>query len=58
MVDGTPEPWPPERIQLAAQVLVLRDNGYSCDEGVLYYAAARQRVRMVVDDALASETEG
>jgi CRISP-associated protein Cas1 len=57
MVDGAPEPWPPERIQLAAQVLVLRDNGYSCDEGVLYYAASRQRVRIVVDEALAAETE-
>lgn len=54
---GVPTPWPSDRVQIAAQALVLRDNGYSCDEGILYYASTKQRVRIVIDDALIAETE-
>lgn len=56
-VDGVPVPWPSDRIQIAAQALVLRDNGYSCEEGILYYASTRQRVRIAIEDALLAETE-
>lgn len=55
--DGVPAAWPSDRVQIAAQALVLRDNGYRCDEGILYYAATKQRVRIVIDDALIAETE-
>jgi len=51
-----PEPWPADRIQVAAQALVLRDSGYECDEAVLYYDRTRQRVRVPIDDALVGET--
>jgi CRISPR-associated protein Cas1 len=56
-VDGALEPWPSDKVQIAAQVLVLRDNSYRCDEGILYYSATKQRVRVSVDEALAAETE-
>src|SRR5579883_1077628 len=56
-VDSELTPWPSDRIQVAAQALVLRDNGYTCDEGILYYASTKQRVRIVIDDALITETE-
>lgn len=56
-VEGVPTPWPSDRIQIAAQALVLRDNGYSCDEGILYYAGTKQRVRIAIDDVLIAETE-
>lgn len=56
-VHGVPTPWPSDRIQIAAQALVLRDNGYSCNEGILYYAGTKQRVRILIDDALIAETE-
>jgi CRISPR-associated protein Cas1 len=56
-VDGIPMPWPSDRVQTAAQALVLRDSGYLCDEGILYYASTKQRVRITIDDALISETE-
>jgi CRISPR-associated protein Cas1 len=56
-VDGVPAPWPSDRIQIAAQALVLRDNGYSCDEGILYYASTKQRVRIEINDDLIAETE-
>lgn len=36
--------WEPERVQLCLQGLLLRDNGYNCDEGVIYYAASQERV--------------
>jgi CRISPR-associated protein Cas1 len=44
--------WDADRAQIAAQALVLRDNGYRCEEGVVYYVKTRQRVRIVIDDAL------
>lgn len=34
----------PERVQLMAQGLLLRESGYQCDHGVLYFAASRTRV--------------
>jgi CRISP-associated protein Cas1 len=46
----------PERAQLCAQVLLLRDNGYICDHAEIYFAAARQRVPIVIDDLLVEAT--
>jgi CRISPR-associated protein Cas1 len=54
--DEGPQAWPADRVQLAAQALILRDNGYHCDEAVAYYHATRQRVRVVLDGALIAET--
>ncbi len=50
--DGTLEAWDADRVQLAAQALVLRENGYTCLEGVIYYNATKQRVRVALDEAL------
>ncbi len=36
--------WEPEQVQLMAQGLLLREHGYRCDHGVLYYAESRTRV--------------
>ncbi len=55
--DG-PEAWPADRVQVGAQALILRGNGYRCDEAVLYYAATKQRVRLSVDDALVGDVCG
>lgn len=44
--DGLPTLWDTDKMQLGLQVLLLRDNGYDCDEGVLYYRGTRQRVRL------------
>jgi CRISPR-associated protein Cas1 len=54
--DNGPEAWPADRIQVGVQALVLRESGYDCREAVLYYQATKQRVRIVVDDALVEET--
>ncbi len=53
--DDGPEAWPADRVQLCAQALILRDNGYKCDEAVAYYHATRQRVRVTIDEALIGE---
>lgn len=34
----------PERVQLMAQGLLLREHGYQCDHGIVYYAGSRTRV--------------
>lgn len=54
--DDGPQAWPADRVQLCAQALILRDDGYRCDVAVAYYHATRQRVRVAVDDALVGET--
>ncbi len=48
--------WPADRAQLAVQALVLRDNGYACEEGLAYYWKTRQRVRVVFDEPVIAET--
>ena len=40
------ELWDPDKMQLGLQILILRDNGYVCDEGVIFYRGTNQRVRM------------
>ncbi|WP_280554642.1 CRISPR-associated endonuclease Cas1 [Halomonas sp. 25-S5] len=42
----------PERVQLCVQGLLLREHGYQCDEGVLYFAGSRERVRVAFDEEL------
>ncbi len=51
------ELWPADRAQIALQAIVLRENGYSCEEGVVYYRKTGQRVRVTVDETLIGETE-
>ena len=38
------ELWDTDRMQLGLQVLVLRDNGYRCERGIIYYRGTKQRV--------------
>ncbi len=46
----------PELVQLCAQGLLLRDHGYECTEGVLYFAGSRERLRVEFDEALVART--
>lgn len=45
--------WDTDRMQLGLQILLLRDNGFSCQSGVLYYRETKQRVTFTLD----AETE-
>lgn len=46
----------PERVQVCVQGLLLREQGYECDEGALYFAASQQRVRVEFTEALIART--
>lgn len=48
--------WEPERVQVCAQALILRENGYICRTGVIYYAASHRRVTITISDELAERT--
>ncbi len=49
--------WEPERVQVCAQALLLREAGFTCNEGVLWYAASRRRVRVEFDEVLVMRTQ-
>jgi CRISPR-associated protein Cas1 len=55
--DGKLSAWLPERVQICLQALVLRENGFECTEGVLYFHGSRQRVVVPIDDDLISKTK-
>lgn len=56
-VPDTPDrSWEADRVQICAQALVLRANGYACDQGVIYYAESKTRIPVLLDDALIAHT--
>jgi CRISPR-associated protein Cas1 len=55
--DGGLEAWPADRAQIAVQGLILRENGYRCEEGVLWYSETRQKVRVALTEAEIGETK-
>ncbi len=46
----------PERVQVCAQALVLRENGYGCNEGVIYFAGSKKRVKVPIDEPIIKRT--
>jgi CRISPR-associated protein Cas1 len=51
------ELWPGDRAQLTLQAIALRENGYRCEEGIVYYRKTGQRVRITFDNTAIAETE-
>lgn len=50
--DAGNELWDTDKMQLGLQALILRDNGYTCNEGVIYYRSTKQRVRLPITPEL------
>jgi CRISPR-associated protein Cas1 len=48
--DGGAGVWEPDRVQLIAQVAILREAGYECQSGILYYAGVKRRIEVQVTD--------
>lgn len=48
--------WEPDKVQLCAQGLILRDNGYKCARGVVYYIGSKTRVSVDFDPSLEQRT--
>lgn len=42
--------WEPEELQVVAQALILRENGYRVAEGIVSYPDVRQRVHVEITD--------
>lgn len=54
---GRPEgAYEPELVQLCLYGLLLREHGYRCDEGLLYFVESRQRVIVPISEALVERT--
>lgn len=53
--EGERDVWDTDRIQIGAQALTLIENGYRCEEGVVYYVASRRRVAIAIDEGLLNE---
>lgn len=52
--DGTA--WEADAVQVCAQVLLLREHGYACERGEIFYAETRQRVPVETTPELVSRT--
>lgn len=48
--------WEPERVQLCVQGLLLREQGFRCERGILYFVGSRERVEVQFDEALIART--
>ncbi len=46
----------PEAVQLCIAALLLREAGYRCDIGRIYYAASKTYVDLAIDEALVEKT--
>ncbi len=53
--DGSSPVWDTDRVQIGAQALVLIENGYRCEQGIVYYVASRRRVPIRIDEELLRE---
>ncbi len=47
----------PERVQLCAQGLVLKENGFECTEGIIYYVKSKQKILVHFNDQLVNRTK-
>ena len=43
-------------VQICAQGLLLRANGYKCTSGMIYYISSKQRIEIRFDDRIVAET--
>lgn len=47
--------WPADRVQIGAQMIVARDNGYDCGSGYVYYSGSNARVEVPFDKELVDD---
>lgn len=54
--DNPERSWDADRVQICAQGLVLKANGYNCNNGIIYYTESKTRVPVVFDPELTART--
>lgn len=47
--------WPADIVQIGAQMQILKDNGYRCNEGFIYYARSNKKIQIEYNDELLIE---
>jgi len=47
----------PDRVQLCAQGLVLKENDFQCDKGIIYFVRSKKRVQIPFDTTLTQRTK-
>lgn len=47
----------PDRVQICAQGLVLRENGFQCKEGKIFFVKSKKLVDVILDEALLQRTQ-
>ncbi len=57
MPNGALGIWDPDRVQIALQAMLLKENGYRCEEALVFYQKTRQRVRIPVTPELEAEAQ-
>lgn len=48
--------WDTDLVQICAQAIILRDNGFDCEQGAIYYKRTKERVYVPITDALVEMT--
>ncbi|MFH2098604.1 MAG: CRISPR-associated protein Cas4, partial [Pseudomonadota bacterium] len=48
--------WEPERVQVCAQGLLLREHGFRCESGVIWFAGSKRRTEVLLDAPLIQRT--
>jgi CRISP-associated protein Cas1 len=48
--------WEPERVQVCVLGMILRDNGYECDHGVLWFVESQEQVQVPFTEELEART--
>jgi CRISPR-associated protein Cas1 len=49
--------WPSDLVQISAQILILRENGYKCETGFLYYSESKKRVKVEISEEIVRWTQ-
>lgn len=44
--------WQPDLVQLGAQAILLKANGYQCEKGIIYYIGSKERVEVEITDEI------
>lgn len=46
------EIWDSDRVQIALQAIILKENGYKCNKGIIYYAESKERITVEITEEL------
>lgn len=54
--DNEHNAWPSDIVQVCAQALILKDNGFPVERGILFYAGSKRRISVEINSDLIART--